>query len=80
MWDEIAVRLDDFLTGLGPSDSPPAIAEFLPAHPAAVRRLMLEELVKADLNSKLNVRVPAARRVVLPTFPSWQSTTSRRSR
>ncbi|MFO0818594.1 MAG: serine/threonine-protein kinase [Pirellulales bacterium] len=55
VWDEIAVRLDDFLTAWVERDSPPAIADFLPAHPAAVRRLMLEELVKADLEQRARV-------------------------
>lgn len=58
VWDEIATRLDGFLIAWGDGQIPPPLAEFLPAAPLAVRRLTLEELIKADLEQRARVLAP----------------------
>lgn len=55
-WEELARRLEDFLTAWGkvePSvSSPPSIKNFLPAEPLALRKLVLVELIKTDMEQR----------------------------
>lgn len=52
-WDDLAGRLDAFLAAWERSpESPPGLAEHLPAGPLTLRRMTLEELVKADLEQR----------------------------
>ena len=49
-WDELGRRLDDFLAAWEKAGGKaPALADFLPAEPLPLRRLVLAELIKADL-------------------------------
>ncbi|MFO0870420.1 MAG: serine/threonine-protein kinase [Pirellulales bacterium] len=52
VWDELAVRLDEFLAAWAETLTPPPLELFLPKTPLAVRRLTLEELIKADLEQR----------------------------
>ncbi|MCE9528311.1 MAG: serine/threonine protein kinase [Planctomycetales bacterium] len=58
-WDELARRLDDFLTAWEQAEqekgSPPTIQSFLPAEPAALRRLVLVELIKSDMEQRVKM-------------------------
>lgn len=55
-WDELSRRLEDFLTAWEEVDqqaeSPPAIKAFLPESPAVLRRLVLVELIKSDMEQR----------------------------
>jgi serine/threonine protein kinase len=59
-WDEMAQRIDDFLSAWEERVAPP-LAVHLPAEPVALRRLTLIELIKADLEQR--VRRGLARRI-----------------
>lgn len=48
LWDELATRLDEFLNAWLRDAAPPPLAEYLPEGPPAVRRMTLNELIKAD--------------------------------
>ncbi len=50
-WDELAQRLERFIT-TWESGGEPTLAEFLPAEPPALRRLVLVELIKVDLEER----------------------------
>src|SRR5438034_9448030 len=50
-WDDLAQRLDRFITTWAQGQEP-TITEFLPAEPLTLRRLVLVELVKADLEQR----------------------------
>ena len=68
-WEELAQRLDDFLAAWekveAPNGTPPAIKNFLPAQPPALRRLVLVELIKTDMEKR--VKVEAADSSIQPT-------------
>ncbi|MFN0021655.1 MAG: serine/threonine-protein kinase [Pirellulaceae bacterium] len=55
-WDELARRLEDFLTAWEKVEpeksSPPTIRNFLPAEPPPLRRLVLVELIKTDMEQR----------------------------
>ena len=55
-WDELARRLEEFLAAweqVEPSQgSPPGIKNFLPAEPPALRKLVLVELIKTDMEQR----------------------------
>ena len=59
-WDELAQRITEFLSAWDERVAPP-LAAHLPAEPAAIRRLTLIELIKADLEQRL--RRGLARRI-----------------
>jgi hypothetical protein len=50
-WDELAQRLERFIE-TWESGSEPTLAEFLPEGPPALRRLVLVELIKVDLEER----------------------------
>lgn len=50
-WDELSGRLERFIATWD-SGSEPTLVEFLPADPPALRRLVLVELVKVDLEQR----------------------------
>jgi serine/threonine protein kinase len=48
-WDQLSERVDALIAGWESPNRPPAIGSFLPAEPAELRRLILTELIKVDL-------------------------------
>lgn len=55
LWNDLALRLETFLGAwaqTGESANPPPIADHLPAEPPVLRRLVLVELIKADLEQR----------------------------
>jgi serine/threonine protein kinase len=48
-WNELAERVDALIEGWHGDDVPPDLHSFLPAEPPALRRLVLKELVKIDM-------------------------------
>jgi eukaryotic-like serine/threonine-protein kinase len=55
-WDELARRLDDFLAAWEKFEQAggavPTLKEYLPAEPAALRKLVLVELIKTDMEHR----------------------------
>jgi serine/threonine protein kinase len=49
-WDALAAFVDRFLQAWEADEAAPALASFLPAAPPALRRLVLVELIKIDLD------------------------------
>jgi serine/threonine protein kinase len=68
-WEELAQRLDDFLAAWekveSPNGTPPAIKNYLPAEPPSLRRLVLVELIKTDMEKR--VKVEAADTSIQPS-------------
>lgn len=68
-WDELARRLEEFLSAWEKveqeKDAPPSIKSFLPAEPLALRRLVLVELIKSDMEQR--IKMSPAERGNLPT-------------
>ena len=58
-WEELAQRLGDFLTAWESvqqeKSSPPSLKSFLPLEPAALRRLVLVELIKSDMEQRVKI-------------------------
>lgn len=52
MWDLLAGKLDEFYQAWE-SKSPPDLEKFVPTYPVALRRFALNELIKADLELRL---------------------------
>ena len=52
-WDAIAVRLETFARAWEGAETPPELAQFLPAGPSPFRCLLLVELIKFDLDARL---------------------------
>ncbi len=48
-WDQLSERVDSLIAGWESPNRPPALGSFLPAEPAELRRLILTELIKVDL-------------------------------
>jgi len=69
VWDELAHRLDAFLNAWENANEPPPLAEFLPEGPVPVRRLTLEELIKADLEHRARVDLPRSLDDYAAEFP-----------
>ncbi len=53
-WQHLANCVDTLLAAWQTSDTPPRLAEFLPAEPAALRRIVLIELIKIDMEQRLH--------------------------
>ncbi len=49
VWKELSQRIDALVAAWEASAQPPELAEFIPTHPPALRRLTLVEAVKVDL-------------------------------
>ena len=49
IWRQLSDCLDAFVAAWQRGEGPPALGEFLPAGPAALRRLTLVEAIKVDL-------------------------------
>lgn len=55
LWDELARRLEEFLQAWEATESgapPPDLAPFLPEQPRALRRVVLQELIKLDMERR----------------------------
>ncbi len=48
-WDELATRVDSLIGAWQSGPRPPVLGKFLPENPAGVRRIVLCELIKVDL-------------------------------
>ncbi len=48
-WDQLSERIDALIAAWESPDRPPSLRSFLPAEPAEMRRLILTELIKVDL-------------------------------
>src|SRR5262245_58656344 len=48
-WDVLAARIEALVKRWESAESPPLLAEFVPAQPVSLRKLVLIELVKVDL-------------------------------
>jgi hypothetical protein len=48
-WNELVDRVDALITAWQGEDLPPDLSQFLPAEPVSLRRLVLTELIKIDL-------------------------------
>ena len=63
-WEELAQRLDDFLAAWekveSPGGTPPAIKNYLPTEPPSLRRLVLVELIKTDMEKRVKVEAAEA--------------------
>jgi len=57
IWDDVIPHLEAFM-GRWAAGTPPAIADHLPAGPPGVRRRVLVELVKADIDERLAADCP----------------------
>jgi serine/threonine protein kinase len=67
-WDLLAGRLDAFLRAWE-GGAPPELAAFVPDVPPPLRRLILAELVKADLDQRLRRGMPARLEDYLAALP-----------
>ncbi len=68
-WAEVADRLEAFARAWEDGPEPPDPAAFAPAGPAEVRRLVLAEVVKFDLDCRLRRRIPRPVEAYLAEFP-----------
>src|SRR5215217_4525691 len=59
-WDALASKLDAYSTAWA-AGNPPTLAEFLPPEPPSLRRLILTELIKLDLEQRLSHGLPLRR-------------------
>ena len=69
VWERLSQHIDDFVAAWQDADSPPKIAEFLPAGPPALRRLALVELIKVDLEQRQNRKLPRRIDEYMAEFP-----------
>ena len=71
LWQQLSEHLDALVAAWA-SGEPPALAQFLPAAPPALRRLALTEAVKVDLEYRWQEpRRPRRSRNTSPIFPNW---------
>jgi serine/threonine protein kinase len=52
VWEQLSRHVDQFVAAWQGAESPPNLADHLPANPPALRRLALVELVKVDLEQR----------------------------
>ncbi|MEX0677999.1 MAG: serine/threonine-protein kinase [Pirellulales bacterium] len=52
VWERLAQHIDQFAAAWHEAESPPGLAEFLPAGPPALRRLTLVEVIKVDMEHR----------------------------
>ena len=73
-WSLLASRLDALLQAWEAGRDPPDLAAFLPDVAPPLRRLLLAELIKADLDYRVRRRLPGpAGRLPRRRSPSWPS-------
>ncbi|OWK34515.1 serine/threonine-protein kinase [Fimbriiglobus ruber] len=68
VWEVVGSQLDAFANAWQ-EGTPPDVARFLPAEPPAVRRLVLVELIKLDLDQRLQRGEPRPLEEYLREFP-----------
>ena len=73
MWAEVMERLEAFASAWEDASGPPNPADFVPAGPADVRRLVLVEIVKFDIDCRLRKDQPLALEDYLRLFPELAS-------
>ena len=70
MWQQLSDHLDAFVSAWQQGEAPPALGDFLPAAPAALRRLTLVEVIKVDLEYRWQQsRAPKLIEEYLREFP-----------
>lgn len=52
-WQQLSASVDGLLAAWQAGEAAPTLADFLPAEPAALRRIVLIELIKVDLEQRL---------------------------
>jgi serine/threonine protein kinase len=67
--DELTQRVEAFLAAWERLDAPPAIADYLPAEPAALRKMVLSELAKTDLEQRASRGLAARVDQYVELFP-----------
>jgi serine/threonine protein kinase len=73
-WTVLSGHVDAFIAAWSHPDSEPPLVEFLPAGPPSLRRLVLIELIKVDLEHRwLNNRQPRLVEAYLAEFPEFSS-------
>jgi eukaryotic-like serine/threonine-protein kinase len=68
-WDALAGRIDALIQRWEAAESPPVLAEFVPQTPASLRRLVLVELVKVDLDYRYQRKQPKRIEDYVAEFP-----------
>jgi serine/threonine protein kinase len=70
VWHELSKRIDALVAAWEAASEPPALAEFIPTHPPALRRLTLVEAVKVDLEYRwLGRKFPKLIEAYVAEFP-----------
>ncbi len=69
VWSDVADRLEAFARAWDADPGPPDVGHFLPAAPPAVRRLVLVELVKLDLDCRLQRDLARPLEEYVASFP-----------
>lgn len=73
-WTVLSGYVDAFIAAWSQLDSEPRLSEFLPASPASLKRLVLIELIKVDLEHRwLNNRQPRLVEDYLAEFPELEN-------
>jgi len=69
-WDVLSERVERFIDAWEETGEPPPLADYLPASPAALRRMALVELIKVDLEYRWrDRRLPRRIEEYLADFP-----------
>jgi eukaryotic-like serine/threonine-protein kinase len=70
VWNELSDRVDAFIAAWDKATEPPSLGTFIPGHEPAVRRLVLSELIKVDLEYRWRAnRFPKLLEEYLTEFP-----------
>ena len=73
-WDELATRVDSLIGAWQSGPRPPVLGNFLPENPAGVRRIVLCELIKVDLEYRWQQHsLPKTIEEYLAEFPELAS-------
>lgn len=68
-WDILSQRLEALIAGWDEGPDPPPLADFVPADPPTLRRLVLSELIKVDLEYRWSRGQPRRIEEYLAEFP-----------
>ncbi len=74
LWQQLSDVIDQLVAAWEQADEPPALADFLPAGPPALRRLTLVEMIKVDLEHRWqDKRWPKMLEQYLAEFPELKA-------
>jgi serine/threonine protein kinase len=68
-WDVLAARIESLVKRWETAETPPVLAEFVPEQPASLRRLVLVELIKVDLDCRFTRKQPKPIEDYVAEFP-----------